>query len=100
VVAPGFIPALPTPKKLRGRCGTIFRLAVLVGSTATGHPWFALLWPVIGYRFAWFGHFVIEGNKPATFSHPWWSFRQRLPHGVDDPDWADREVNDKGERGQ
>jgi hypothetical protein len=55
-------------------CGTILGLAVFIAAFALGHPWFALLWPVIGYGFAWFGHFVIEGNKPATFGHPWWSF--------------------------
>ncbi len=55
-------------------CGSILGLAVLIAAFAFGHPWYALLWPVIGYGFAWFGHFVIEGNKPATFGHPWWSF--------------------------
>lgn len=31
--------------------------------------------PVVAYGVAWFSHFVIEGNKPATFGHPAWSFR-------------------------
>jgi hypothetical protein len=30
--------------------------------------------PVIAYGLAWFSHFTIEGNKPATFGHPVWSF--------------------------
>ncbi len=55
-------------------CGTVLGIAVFIGAFALGHPWFALLWPVIGYGFAWFGHFVIERNVPATFGHPWWSF--------------------------
>lgn len=55
-------------------CGTVLGIAVLIGALALGHPWFALLWPVIGYGFAWFGHFAIERNVPATFGHPWWSF--------------------------
>lgn len=36
--------------------------------------WSALwLLPVIGYGFAWVGHFYFEQNKPATFQHPFYS---------------------------
>ncbi len=31
--------------------------------------------PVISYSVAWFSHFVIEGNNPASFGHPLWSLR-------------------------
>ncbi|MFT5541140.1 MAG: hypothetical protein ACI97K_000803 [Glaciecola sp.] len=37
---------------------------------------YILLWllPVVGYGFAWVGHFFYEHNKPATFQYPFYSF--------------------------
>ena len=29
--------------------------------------------PLIGYAFAWTAHYAIEGNRPETFGHPFWS---------------------------
>lgn len=38
------------------------------------HHWFSLvLIPIIGYGFAWIGHFFFEKNRPATFTYPWYS---------------------------
>lgn len=34
--------------------------------------YFALI-PVVGYGFAWVGHFFFEKNKPATFKYPGYS---------------------------
>jgi hypothetical protein len=32
-----------------------------------------VLIPVVGYSFAWVGHFFFEKNKPATFIYPFFS---------------------------
>jgi hypothetical protein len=60
--------------RLMHAVGTALGLAIVIAAFALGHPWYALAWPVISYGFAWTGHFMIEGNKPATFGHPLWSF--------------------------
>ncbi|KAF5181190.1 transmembrane protein [Thalictrum thalictroides] len=35
--------------------------------------WFVFFMPLVGYGLAWYSHFFIEGNVPATFGHPFWS---------------------------
>ena len=35
---------------------------------------YIFLTPLIGYTFAWIGHFIFEKNKPATFKYPLYSF--------------------------
>jgi len=54
--------------------GTLMGLAVLFGAFLWSHPWYALLWIPTSYSFAWIGHLLVEGNRPATWKHPWWSF--------------------------
>lgn len=65
--------------------GSTIVLALLVTALVT-QQW-ALLWllPVVGYGFAWVGHFFFEHNRPATFKYPlfslmgdWVMFRDML----------------------
>ncbi len=53
--------------------GTLLVLVTAMVAVATGR--LALLWllPVVGYGFAWVGHFFFEHNKPATFQYPLYS---------------------------
>lgn len=48
-------------------------LALAAAAAAAINPWILLAAPVIGYGFAWYAHFFVEGNKPATFGHPFYS---------------------------
>ncbi|MBH0001755.1 MULTISPECIES: DUF962 domain-containing protein [Pseudoalteromonas] len=53
--------------------GSTLVLAVIAIALLKQH--YSLLWllPVIGYGFAWVGHFFFEKNRPATFKHPFYS---------------------------
>lgn len=53
--------------------GTGLVLVVLgVALVMAQYAWLAAI-PVIGYGFAWVGHFFFEKNKPATFTYPFYS---------------------------
>ncbi len=48
-------------------------LAVLIWLLLSQQWQWVWLLPLVGYGFAWLGHFFIEHNRPATFQHPWYS---------------------------
>jgi hypothetical protein len=53
--------------------GTSLVILTALYAVFSGH-WMALwLMPLLGYGFAWVGHFYFEHNKPATFKHPFYS---------------------------
>ncbi len=53
--------------------GTFGVILMAIAAPVTGKWWLFALLPVMGYGFAWFGHFFFEKNKPATFQYPLWS---------------------------
>lgn len=57
--------------------GTLIGLALL-GASFFGGPILAVVGIAVGYALAWIAHFRVEGNRPATFSHPLWSLRGDL----------------------
>ena len=59
--------------RLLHAAGTLGSTALLVGLAATGRWRWLPLPLVVGYGFAWVGHFFVEHNRPATFKHPLWS---------------------------
>lgn len=54
--------------------GSSLGLVCLILLVATGNPWWLLAGLVVGYAFAWVGHFFFEKNRPATFKYPFFSF--------------------------
>lgn len=53
--------------------GTALVFVVLAWALLSGNPKLLILIPLIGYGFAWVGHFFYEKNKPATFKYPLYS---------------------------
>ncbi len=53
--------------------GTCAVISLLILFFFTGNLSVLIFLPVIGYGFAWIGHFVFEKNRPATFKHPLYS---------------------------
>lgn len=53
--------------------GTSLVIACFITLLITGKGWLLAIIPVCGYGFAWFGHFIVEKNRPATFKYPFYS---------------------------
>jgi len=72
---PHYLRAHSDPRtRLVHYAGTAAGLALALAAAARA-DWRLLVGaPVVGYAAAWFAHFAFEGNRPATFGHPLWSF--------------------------
>lgn len=53
--------------------GTGLVIAAFLAFCVTRNAWWLLAMPLVGYGFAWVGHFFFEKNRPATFKYPLWS---------------------------
>ncbi|QQR98339.1 MAG: DUF962 domain-containing protein [Sphingobacteriales bacterium] len=53
--------------------GTSLVIGMLIFAIVSPAWWKFALLPILGYGFAWLGHFKFEKNKPATFQYPLYS---------------------------
>lgn len=53
--------------------GTWLIVGILAAMFLTRAWQLAWLIPLVGYGFAWVGHFFFEKNRPATFTYPLYS---------------------------
>ncbi|MDZ4811985.1 MAG: Mpo1-like protein [Pseudomonadota bacterium] len=60
-------------RRLHFAGSTLIVLIVLATIFGALRPLWLFTLPLVGYGFAWLGHFGFEKNRPATFKHPLYS---------------------------
>ncbi|MDF2690990.1 MAG: rane protein-like protein [Gammaproteobacteria bacterium] len=53
--------------------GSLSIVMLLVFVLLSGRWPYLIAMPLIGYGFAWLGHYAFEKNQPATFRYPFYS---------------------------
>lgn len=53
--------------------GTLASTALIIALLISRNFRYLPLALIVGYGPAWFAHFFLEKNRPATFKHPLWS---------------------------
>jgi hypothetical protein len=72
---PEYVRAHTKPATRLVHCvGTIVGWMLLGGAISVHRWWLIAAAVVMAYALAWFSHFFVEHNKPATFEHPLWSW--------------------------
>ena len=61
----------PVSRRLHVIGASLVIVCLALGALRDGR--FFIAAPLVGYGFAWIGHFVFEKNRPATFKYPLYS---------------------------
>ncbi len=70
---PYYVRAHSKPRtRLLHAIGSVLAIVTLCVALAMNR-WLLIAVPLVGYSFAWYAHFFVEHNKPATFGHPFYS---------------------------
>ncbi|MDB4859271.1 DUF962 domain-containing protein [Candidatus Marinimicrobia bacterium] len=60
--------------KIYHMIGSLTVISLIIFSIYSTNYKYLCFTPIAGYGFAWYSHFFIENNKPATFKYPLYSF--------------------------
>jgi hypothetical protein len=72
---PEYVRAHSKPATRAAHCVATILGWMLLGAATAMHRWWWIGVAVVAcYALAWFSHFLVEHNRPATFRHPLWSW--------------------------